>query len=348
MDGRARTLDAARPGAPGDKAAGAAGLGVKDAGGVEVGPRAQRPDQGAQAGAGRRRGRSKADGGRQRPNGRRRPAGEVDVERRRRRPRVWRCWPGRPWKTRLVPARVDLVDVEHRAEAEAQARAIAGALVRDGWEGDGTDPTAWVPVLLALAGRLGGWDVALRLLRAARSSRPKAGWAGWDAKLASDPRYALRSSFLRGARDGLNVPRGRRVEDGPAWRPLTPALAAEWERWQLGYAPEPAPELPGGRIRLADADRLRPDRPDPERVVDRKAGAVAGDVDQVERRRAARRQTPRPKPHFVDDKGRAWRWTAGAGYVPASKTDVPASKMDVVPTPPATSADVAGTAELGW
>jgi len=320
VDVRARTPDAARPGTPGDKAAGAAGLGVKDVGGAVVGPPVQRPTSGAGARPAGRSGGSAADGGRRRKPGPQRPAQEVDQQRRRRRPRVWRCWAGRPWKTRLVPARVDQVDVDHRREAEAQARALAGALTRDGWDGAGADPTAWVPVLLALAGRLGGWDAAMRVLRAARSSTPKAGWAGWDSKLARDPRYALRQSFLRGARDGLNVPRGQRVEDGPAWQPLTPAMAAAWERWQLGRDVEPAPDLPGGRVRLADVgNRLRPDRVDPERVVDRKARTAAGDDDQVEKRTAARRATPRPASSYVDERGRSWVWTSCSGYLPADQ-----------------------------
>jgi len=164
-------------------------------------------------------------------------------------------------------------DREHVAEAWALARRFAEQYQREGEDGPGADPAAWAPVLLTLAGRLGGWDTAMRVVRAARNSAPKAGgWVGWDRLLARSPRYALRESFIRAGLVGMRVPRGLRFEDGPAWEPSSPELGGAFERWQLGTGPEPCPRLDGvtvwldgGELAVMDRQDRRFGRPTPQR-----------------------------------------------------------------------------------
>jgi len=247
---------------------------------------------------------------------------------------------GRPWATALRALAAGEVAELHQDEAQRQARRYAGAFAREGWQGAGADPVAWEPVLLTLAGRLGGWDQASRVLRAGLASEPKAGtWRGWWPLLAKNPRYALRESFIRAALNGVRVPRGARVEDGPAWRPLSPAAATAWERWQLGQAPEPAPDVERVRIDGGGLQSVRTVRGELEQLENRPNRAAPAPAAKS----ANGRETPagvvrsaltpdvntgssppaRPgrdveldaRPPYLDGRGRRWVWDPECGYV---------------------------------
>jgi len=156
---------------------------------------------------------------------------------------------GQAHRTRLREIPRKAIHESDQAEAERQARRIADELCADGWHlHRGGKKESWAPVIWTLAARLGGWDAALRHLRAGLGSVGDrfAGWSGWAEKLGRDPRMALRISFIRATAPSdcggsWRVPTGSRAEDGPAWTPATPALAAQWEKWQLGEGPEPSP-----------------------------------------------------------------------------------------------------------
>ena len=156
---------------------------------------------------------------------------------------------GQAHRTRLREIPRDEVHELDQLEAERQAREIADKLCADGWHlHPGGRAEAWSAVVWTLAARLGGWDVAMRHLRAGLGSVGSSfvGWSGWRGILAKDPRLALRISFIRATAPtdcggSWRVPTGHRGEDGPAWRPATPALASRWEAWQVGEGPEPSP-----------------------------------------------------------------------------------------------------------
>ncbi len=155
---------------------------------------------------------------------------------------------GQAFRTHLRPIPAEALRPFEVEEAERQARRIAEALSSEGY---GLEPGAkaapWAPVIWTLAARLGGWDIAMRHIRAGLGSVGAGfvGWRGWRGHLARDPRKALRISFVRATAPtdcggSWRVPTGHRAEDGDAWVPLTNELGRAWEEWKAGGV-EPAP-----------------------------------------------------------------------------------------------------------
>jgi len=168
----------------------------------------------------------------------------------------WITYKGRNSATKLEEVTFDEIPALVRKEAAVQARWIVGDLRPDGIIGAGTDPLRWVSVLSTLALQpkqvltpdgqvnleLGTWDTALRYIRTGLWSVRRKGFEGWRVKLARDPRFALRASFLQSMRQGWGILGEHRWHTwNPAWECHSDEYLAGWNAWISGNAPEPDP-----------------------------------------------------------------------------------------------------------
>ena len=168
----------------------------------------------------------------------------------------WITFKNRKTATKLQEVPFDLIPSLVRREAAVQARWIVGDLRPDGVIGAGTDPLRWISVLSTLVLQpkevltpdgavkleLGTWDSALRYIRTGLWSIRRPTFEGWRAKLARDPRFALRASFLQSMRQGWGIPGEHRWHTwNPAWECHSEEYLAGWNAWVAGRAPEPDP-----------------------------------------------------------------------------------------------------------
>ena len=168
----------------------------------------------------------------------------------------WISFKSRKSATKLHEVPFDQIPSLVRREAAVQARWIVGDLQPDGIIGAGTDPLRWISVLSTLVLQpksvmtpdgqveleLGSWDTALRYIRTGLWSIRRPSFEGWRVKLARDPRFALRASFLQSMRQGWGILGEHRWHTwNPAWECHCEEYLAGWNAWIGGRAPEPDP-----------------------------------------------------------------------------------------------------------
>lgn len=171
-----------------------------------------------------------------------------------REPGKWWTPRGRDYLAQLPRVELRRLPDLVRLEAEAQTRWIVDELAQEIDTGAGLDALRWQEVLgtlvlqppmvrtpCGLELELGRWDPVLRYIRTGLASIPRETFGGWRAKLAKDPRYALRAGFLKATRLGWGIRGEHRWATHTLWEPSREEYFEAWRGWVQGDAPEPDP-----------------------------------------------------------------------------------------------------------